>query len=68
LGDERFVEDGSGDDDEEDLEVLAHIQKRQKYNKVWQQRYRFQQVQLLVEEEAKHIVEKKKLLERIHGE
>ncbi len=31
LGDEGFVEeDGLGDDDEEDLEVLAHIQKRQK--------------------------------------
>jgi hypothetical protein len=29
LGDERFVkEDGLGDDDEEDLEVLVHIQKR----------------------------------------
>jgi hypothetical protein len=68
LGDEGFIEkDRSGDDDEEDLEVLAHIQKKQKYNKVWQQRYRFQQAQLLIEEEARHITEKKKLLERIHA-
>jgi hypothetical protein len=29
LGDEGFAkEDGLGDDDEEDLEVLVHIQKR----------------------------------------
>jgi hypothetical protein len=49
LGDERFVEeDGLGDDDEEDLEMLAHIHKRQEYNKVWQQRYKFQQAQSLV--------------------
>jgi hypothetical protein len=31
LGDEGFVEeDGRRDDDEEDLEVLVHIQKREK--------------------------------------
>ncbi len=48
LGDERFVkEDGLGDDDEEDLEMLAHIQKIREYNRVWQQRYKFQQAQSL---------------------
>jgi hypothetical protein len=36
LGDERFVkEDVSKDDDEKDLEVLACIHRKQKYNKVW---------------------------------
>jgi hypothetical protein len=35
LGDEGLVEeDGLGDDDEEDLEVWAHIQKRRKYNRI----------------------------------
>jgi RNase P protein component len=36
------------------------------YNRIWQQRYRFQQAQLFVEEEAKHIAKEKEFLERIH--
>jgi hypothetical protein len=44
--------------------VWAHIQKRRKYNRIWEQRYRFEQVQSLTKK--KTYSRKKKLLERIH--
>jgi hypothetical protein len=32
--------------------VWAHIQKRRKYNRIWEQRYRFEQVQSLTKKKT----------------